>query len=63
MANRQQNEENIAAFADQRWNGLMIAFRNSRDAQIARDSAEFSEIHQKHYDELLDKIMELAERR
>jgi hypothetical protein len=63
MANRQQKEENIAAFADQRWNVLMIAFRNSRDAQIARDPAEFSEIHQKHYDELLDKILELAERR
>ena len=59
---RQDNEAKIAGYPDQRWNRLMVAFQHSRDAMLQRDPKEFSEIHEKHYDHLLAKIIQLAER-
>jgi len=71
MANPENSEARIEAFTDPRWRRMMIEFQCSRDAQIERDGHacagsgssfsspdEFSEIHQRHYDELLKKIIE-----
>jgi hypothetical protein len=41
---------------------MMEVFRGSRDVQITRDPPPFAELHEKHYDELLSKIIELAAR-
>jgi hypothetical protein len=62
MPEREAKQATISAYGDQRWSRLMEAFQHSRDAQIERDGAEFSDLHQRHYDELLDKIVELAGR-
>lgn len=62
---REEREEAVASLPDKRWERLMRTFQESRDGQIRRDELQIPEvvaIHQCHYDELLGKILELAER-
>ena len=54
------------------WSSLMKSFRNVRDRYIARLQSEnvaddikdaWREYHEEHYEELLDKMAELASRK
>lgn len=67
MPSRQENEAHIRDLPDPVWLRLMQSFQESRNAQIQRDQnicfrSEIVEIHQAHYDELLEKIIVLAAR-
>ena len=67
MPARQENEAHIRGLPDRGWSRLMQSFQESHDAQIERDQHtrfgnEIVEIHQAHYDELLEKIVSLAAR-
>ncbi len=61
MANRETKEAAILALPDQKWARLMKAFQNSRDA-LTRQDEQFKPEHERHYDELLDKIIKLGGR-
>jgi hypothetical protein len=67
MLSRQANEAHIRDLPDPEWVRLMQSFQESRNAQIQRDQNtrfgnEIVEIHQAHYDELLEKLIVLAAR-
>ena len=67
VPSRQENEAHIRDLPDPEWVRLMQSFQESRNAQIQRDQNtrfghEIVEIHQAHYDELLEKIIVLAAR-
>lgn len=55
-------EAKIAVLANQKWPRLMKVLQTSRDSQITRDGKDFVKLHEKHYEELLAKIIKLAEK-
>jgi hypothetical protein len=61
--NRQSKEKTISEYPDPRWKSLMKMFQGARDTYIKNSPEEFSQTHQDHYDELLDKVIALAEKR
>jgi hypothetical protein len=58
--NRQSKEKRISGFTDPRWKNLMETFQGARKTYINNSPEEFAQMHQDHYDELLDKIIALA---
>jgi hypothetical protein len=68
VALRRKEKEDHVLQLSRNWQRVMLAALERRDAGIQRDSREpFGEelirCHEGHYDELLDKIIELASRK